>query len=127
MTKERHPEIEGFAFAPVPKVVALQGADMIATETYQYNLKWLKDRENAPANANAHFRDYLKRELSAGIVFDREQIARNGPARSRGLCPARLARTLFSFGYRLPIWRAIRGHSEWKHDHVLGAAAPGGA
>ena len=75
MTKEKHPEIEGFAFAPVPKVVALQGADMIATETYQYNLKWLKDRENAPANANAHFRDYLKRELSVGIVFDREQIA----------------------------------------------------
>jgi hypothetical protein len=75
MTKEKHSEIDGFAFAPVPKVVALQGADMIATETYQYNLKWLKDRENAPANANAHFRDYLKRELSVGIVFDREQIA----------------------------------------------------
>jgi hypothetical protein len=75
MTKENHPEIEGMAFAPVPNVVALQGADMIATETYQYNLKWLNDRENAPTNANAHFRDYLKRELSVGIVFDRAQIA----------------------------------------------------
>jgi hypothetical protein len=95
MTKETHPEIEGFAFAPVPKVVALQGADMIATEIYQYNLKWLKDREDAPANANAHFRDYLKRELSVGIVFDREQIAEmvqrvragSTPIVTRGLVP----------------------------------------
>ena len=71
---DRHPEIDGFIFAPVPKVVALQGADMIATETYQYNLKWQEDRENAPANANAHFRDYLRRDLSVGTVLDRENI-----------------------------------------------------
>jgi hypothetical protein len=60
------------SFAPVPKVVALQGADMIATETYQYALEWLKAGENA--KANAHFREYLKRELSSGLVFDRAQI-----------------------------------------------------
>jgi hypothetical protein len=57
----------------VPKVVALQGADMIATETYQYALEWLKTGENAVANA--HFREYLKREFSTGLVFDRAQIA----------------------------------------------------
>lgn len=66
------PEIAGISFAPVPKVVALQGADMIATETYQYSLEWLKAGENAVANA--HFREYLERELSTGLVFDRAQI-----------------------------------------------------
>jgi hypothetical protein len=70
---QQFPEIAGISFAPVPKVVALQGADMIATETYQYALEWLKAGENAVANA--HFREYLKRELSTGLVFDRAQIA----------------------------------------------------
>jgi hypothetical protein len=70
---QQFPEIAGISFAPVPKVVALQGADMIATETYQYALEWLKTGENAVANA--HFREYLKREFSTGLVFDRAQIA----------------------------------------------------
>jgi len=70
---QQFPEIAGISFAPVPKVVALQGADMIATETYQYALEWLKTGENAVANA--HFREYLKRELNTGLVFDRAQIA----------------------------------------------------
>jgi hypothetical protein len=69
---QQFPEIAGISFAPVPKVVALQGADMIATETYQYALEWLKAGENAVTNA--HFREYLKRELSTGLVFDRAQI-----------------------------------------------------
>jgi hypothetical protein len=66
------PEIAGIGFAPVPKVVALQGADMIATETYQYALEWLKDGQNAAVNA--HFREYLRRKLSAGLVFERAHI-----------------------------------------------------
>jgi hypothetical protein len=67
-----YPEIGTIAFAPVPKVVALQGADMIATKTYQYGLEWLKDRDQ-PA-VNPHFREYLKRELSVGRILDREHI-----------------------------------------------------
>jgi len=44
MQREKYPEIAGFGFAPVSEVVALQGADMIATETYQYCQELLKDR-----------------------------------------------------------------------------------
>lgn len=69
---DEYPEISGISFAPVPEVIALQGADMIATETYQYAQQWLKDGESAAANA--HFREYLKRDLTAGFIFDREHI-----------------------------------------------------
>jgi hypothetical protein len=70
--KEKYPEIGSIGFGAVSEVLALQGADMIATETYQYGQQWLKDGENAIANA--HFRDYLKRDLSVGLVLDREHI-----------------------------------------------------
>jgi hypothetical protein len=69
---ERYPEIDGMAFAPVGKLVPLQGADMIATESYQYAQQWLKD--GADAKANAHFREFLRRDLSAGVIVDREMI-----------------------------------------------------
>jgi TolA-binding protein len=46
--------------APVSKVVALQGADVIAAETYQYAKECLKSGKGAVANA--HFRDYLRRQ-----------------------------------------------------------------
>jgi hypothetical protein len=72
MQADRYPEIESIFFAPVPKVVALQGADMIAAETYQYAKECLKNGKDA--KANAHFRDYLKRELSTGLLCDREHI-----------------------------------------------------
>jgi hypothetical protein len=70
---DRYPEIESIFFAPVPKVCALQGADMIAAETYQYAKECLKNGKDA--KANAHFHDYLKRELSTGLLYDREHIA----------------------------------------------------
>jgi hypothetical protein len=70
---ERYPEIESVYFAPVPKVVALQGADMIASETYQYAKECLKNGKDAVANA--HFRDYLTREWSVGLLYDREHIS----------------------------------------------------
>ena len=70
--REEHPEISAIKFAPVAKIVALQGADMIATETYQYALEWIKNRESPVPNP--HFRDYIKRELSHGQIMDREQI-----------------------------------------------------
>ncbi len=73
MQTEKYPELEGITFAPVGKVVALQGADMIATETYQYGQEWLRD--GMGAKANPHFREYLKRELSAGFIIDRDMIA----------------------------------------------------
>lgn len=72
MQTEKYPEIASISFAPVTKVVALQGADMIATESYQFAQEWLKNRET-PA-ANAHFNDFIERELSVGVVVDRVLI-----------------------------------------------------
>jgi hypothetical protein len=69
---DRYPEIGGMGFAKVSDVLALQAADMIATESYYYAQEWLKDGENAVANA--HFREYVKRDLGAGFIFDREHI-----------------------------------------------------
>jgi hypothetical protein len=72
MMTVHYPELAQFGFAPVEKVVALQGADMIATETYQYNLRWLVDRD--AATPNPHFREFMKRELTIGRILDREHI-----------------------------------------------------
>ncbi len=69
---EQYPELVSVIFAPVPRVVALQGADMIATESYQYGVKWLQ--HGAKTIANPHFQEYLQRDLSVGLVFGREQI-----------------------------------------------------
>jgi len=72
MMSAHYPELAQFGFAPVEKVVALQGADMIATETYQYNLRWLVDRD--AATPNPHFREFMERELTVGRILDREHI-----------------------------------------------------
>jgi hypothetical protein len=69
---QKYPELATMFFAPVSKVVALQGADMIATETYQFAQAWIKDRENA--GGNPHFNDFRYRDLSGGIILDREHI-----------------------------------------------------
>jgi hypothetical protein len=71
--QQQYPELHTMFFAPVPKVVALQGADMIATETYQFAQAWIKDGESAVANP--HFADFRYRDLSSGQIFDRDQIA----------------------------------------------------
>ena len=71
--KQQYPELASMFFAPVSKVVPLQGADMIATETYQFAQAWIKDGPDAIANP--HFEDFRYRDLSAGLIFDREQIA----------------------------------------------------
>ena len=44
---------------------------MIATETYQYDLRWLDDRGALPS---PHFREFMKRELTVGRILDREHI-----------------------------------------------------
>lgn len=69
---DKYPEIGGIGFAPVKEIVALQGADMIAYETYLYGLQWLEN--DGQADANPHFREYIDRELSTGLVFKRDQI-----------------------------------------------------
>jgi hypothetical protein len=69
---DKYPEIGGIGFAPVKEVTALQGADMIAYETFLYGLQWLEN--GGRADANPHFREYVDRELSAGLIFQREQI-----------------------------------------------------
>jgi hypothetical protein len=87
-----YPKIGTVGFAPVGKLVALQGADMIATETYQYGLKWMENRDQP--EVNPHFREFLKRELSVGRILDREHIQeaidrfRASVAASRGRRPA---------------------------------------
>jgi len=73
MQKQLYPELDRMFFAPVPKVVALQGADMIATETYQFSQAWIKEGERAVENP--HFSEFRYRDLSTGLIFDRDQIA----------------------------------------------------
>jgi hypothetical protein len=70
--KTEYPELAGIGFAKVADLLPLQGADMIATWSYQYAQEWLKDREST--DAKPHFKKYLKRELSFGRVLDREHI-----------------------------------------------------
>jgi hypothetical protein len=69
---DKYPEIDGISFAPVTDVVALQGADLIATETYQFAQAWLKDRENP--RAHPQFQDFIYRDLSGGAILAREHI-----------------------------------------------------
>lgn len=68
----KYPEIGGVSFAPVSDVLALQAADMIATESYQFGLSSLQSGEKAVANP--HFREFMTRDLSAGFIYGREQI-----------------------------------------------------
>jgi hypothetical protein len=73
MDKVTYPEVDRILFAPVTAEPPLQGADMIAYETYKFAQQWFEHGE--AATANAHFREYLKRPLSMGLVFDYDQIA----------------------------------------------------
>ena len=70
--RDMFPEIDCFAYAPVRRVIALQGADMIATETFQYAREWLKQGEDA--TANPHFRPFIGRELTSGFMCGRNRI-----------------------------------------------------
>jgi hypothetical protein len=69
---DEYPEIAGIGFAPVKAVVALQGADMIAYETFLYGVNWLAN--GGSAEANPHFRDFEYRDLSAGLFLQRAHI-----------------------------------------------------
>ena len=71
--KQIYPELAGIGFARVAEILPLQGADMIATWSYQYAQEWFKDLGES-ADAKPHFQKYLRRELSFGSVLDREHI-----------------------------------------------------
>ena len=70
---DKYPELEMIFFAPVSKIVALQGGDMIALETYQYGEQWFEHGKDSIVNP--HFRDFIARELSCGLAFDHDQIS----------------------------------------------------
>jgi hypothetical protein len=70
--KGNFPEIENLAFAPVKQCIALQGADMIAYETFLYGQECLRKPDNPVANA--HFQEYVRRPLSTGLFARREHI-----------------------------------------------------
>lgn len=72
MQKDVYPEVDKIIFAPVKKVIALQGADMIAYETFLYGWEWLQN--GGWAKPNPHFAEYEKRDLNAGLIFKRDQI-----------------------------------------------------
>jgi hypothetical protein len=69
---ETFPEIESISFASVSRVPPLQGADMIATETYRYNHEWANNQDAPKVNSN--FKVFLESELSVGLIFERSII-----------------------------------------------------
>lgn len=75
--KKEYPNLNGIAFSPVNETPGLQGADMIAYQTYQYAQLWLQDSFKAPEKTNAHFKDYLMNHahLSSAIIIDERHIA----------------------------------------------------
>jgi len=69
---ERYPDVSVLGWAKVADFPGMQGADMIATESYWYVQEWIKN--GADAKARAHFEVFLKRELGVGLIADREVI-----------------------------------------------------
>jgi len=69
---DQHPELAGIGFGKVNEICGLQGADTIATSSYRYGIEWMKNRESP--RVDPHFRDFWKRQLSRGLIFDREQV-----------------------------------------------------
>lgn len=75
------PRIVSVNFLTVADTLGLQGADIVATESYWHALRVLRDGYGAPPRA--HLRHYLENMLSEGLILDREaianEIARRGP------------------------------------------------
>ncbi len=65
-------QVVSFTFAQVAKFTPLQGADMVATESYWYGTDWLKNGE--VTKARPHFQDYLEKVNSWGTILDRRLI-----------------------------------------------------
>jgi hypothetical protein len=68
-------------FARIERTLPLQGADMVATETYWYTQDWLDKRDDV--NARAHFQHYLNNMRAQGMALGRAEIEadmkRRGP------------------------------------------------
>lgn len=75
------PRIVSVNFLAVADVLGLQGADIVATESYWHALLVLRDGYGAPPRA--HLRHFLENMLSEALILDREAIAneigRRGP------------------------------------------------
>lgn len=70
------------AFADVGRILPLQAADMVATETYWYVHEWLNKRDQA--QGRAHFQHYLANMRAQGMALGRAEIEadmkRRGPS-----------------------------------------------
>ena len=55
-----------------PSVEALQGADLIAYESYAYAIEVFKNGPNA--KPNPHFQEFMWRDLSGAVMMNREMI-----------------------------------------------------
>jgi hypothetical protein len=75
------PRIVSVNFLAVADALGLQGADIVATESYWHALRVLRDGFGAPPRA--HLRHYVENMLCEGLILDREaivsEIARRGP------------------------------------------------
>lgn len=75
------PRIVSVNFLAVVDVLGLQGADIVATESYWHALNVLRDGYGAPLRA--HMRHFTENMLCEGLILDREaiasEIARRGP------------------------------------------------
>jgi len=74
------PRIVSVNFSKVVDTPSLQGADIVATESYWQGIKVL--RQGIGAQPRAHFRHYLDNMLTEGLILDREAIL--GELRRRG-------------------------------------------
>jgi hypothetical protein len=74
------PEVTSFTWAKVADVTPLQGADMIATESYWYAQEWLRNKDTIP---RPHFHDYVKSSQGNGVLMTRENIVKELAARNR--------------------------------------------
>jgi uncharacterized protein DUF3800 len=70
--KDQYPEIDRILFVPVKEVIPMQGADMMAYQSYLFGQAWLKQGKDTVADP--HFRDFVGRELSVGLIMMREHI-----------------------------------------------------
>jgi hypothetical protein len=68
-----YPDVQNVSFAPVNEVIGLQGADMVAYETYKYAIEWFKFGRDA--QGSPHFQAFRFHHRSMGLVFDTAQIA----------------------------------------------------
>jgi len=60
------------SFASVKDKFGLQGADLIATESFWFNKEWIDVGDET--DGRAHFRDFRNGELSRGIIYTRNEV-----------------------------------------------------